>query len=202
MAQGVPTGLLIGVAIAVCREMLLALAAALWLRRERRIAMTALLGVATSELALCSVGVWTGGWIAAAVPDIGLQSTVAVGLLAGVAVWLVVGMMMGPRGVPGNAVLPTRPVATWARFVAIGLFSPIPAILVGANALAWPRLTADGAGVGLVAGAVAGALFLRWQWALASEANRGVRSTRSMHAGLWIGGILLISIFVIPIVDR
>lgn len=202
IGQAFTLGLLIGVTIAICREMLLALAAAIWLRRPRPVAVAALFGIAAAEALLCAVGVLAGGGITAAVPDAGSRSTIAVGLLVGVAAWLVIGAMIGRHGVPGNAVLPTQPPATWARFAAIGLLSPIPAIVVGANALVWPRLTANGAGVALVAGAVAGALFVRWQWAVAAQRNRGVRSTRSMHAGLWIGGIMLISVFVIAIVSR
>jgi len=202
MAQSLVAGLLMGVTIAICGQMILALAAALWLRRPRAVAVAALLGMATADLVLCAAAVWVGSSVAAVVPDAGLRSSIAVGLFLGVAGWLVLRRLIGSFGVPGNAVLPTRPITTWARFAAIGLFGPVPVILVVANVVAWPRLTAEGAGVAFVVGTVIGALAIRWQWAVAAARNRGIRSTRSMHAGVGLAGILLIAVWVIGIVAR
>ncbi len=196
-AASLGPGFVIGITIALCGEMFLALTAALWLRRPRPVAVGALLGAATSDAILGSLGAVVGGWIAAVVQDPGLRSTIAVGLLMGVAARLILGRLIGAYGVPGNAELPTRPIATWARFTAIGLFGPIPALIVGASVVARPVLAADGAIVGLVAGAVAGALVIRFLWAPAGERRRGVRSARSMTTGLTLVAILMLAALAI-----
>jgi hypothetical protein len=202
MATSIGAGLVFGIAIAVCGERLLSLVAALWLRRPRVVAVAALLGLATADAILGVIGVWVGEWIGAVVPDGGLRSTIAIGLLVGVAARLAVGMMIGAHGVPGNAVLPTRPVGAWARFAAVGLLTPIPAMVVAANVVARPHVATDGAGAGLVAGSVAGALLIRWLWGTAAERRRGVRSARTMKTGLGLAAMLLLAFLAIRILGR
>jgi len=159
-------GALAGWAIAIPVGAIGVLIVEIGIRRGFRVAAAAGAGAASADglyAALAAVG---GTLAAVLAPLEGPLRVVAVGALVAVGVRGLLLVALGPRGVPGNAILPVRVVGTYLRFLGLTLLNPQTVVYFAALILALPDL---GRGPGERAAFVAGAFLasLSWQLGLA-----------------------------------
>ncbi|MCI0581500.1 MAG: LysE family transporter [Chloroflexi bacterium] len=168
MATSFLAGALAGWAIAIPVGAIAVLIVEIGIRRGFRVAAAAGAGAASADglyAALAAVG---GTALAAVLAPLeGPLRAVAVGALLAVGVRGLVLVALGPRSVPGNAVLPARVAGTYLRFLGLTLLNPQTVVYFAALILALPDL---GRGPVERAAFVAGAFLasLSWQLALAA----------------------------------
>jgi len=192
-AQVAGAGAVIGLVAALTADMVLVLIAALWGRRPRAVALSAIGGAAIADVALVAFGGWVGWLIVPVFADRDARATIAIGLFVGVAAKSALGLLIGMWGVPGDGQLPTRRLPTLARFALIELLAPTAALIAAGAVIAWPGTWAFGAAWAFVAGIVAGAAVARAGWAATERNRRGVRSARTVRRGLRVAAILLLA---------
>ena len=137
------------------------------IRRGFRVAAAAGAGAASADGIYATLAAVGGTALAGLIEPLAHPlRVVAIGALLGIGLRGLVLLLLGPRGVSGAAVLPTRPVGTYLRFLGLTLLNPATVIYFAALILALPNL---GRGP-LERGAfVAGAFLssLSWQTTLA-----------------------------------
>lgn len=124
---------------------------------------------------------------------------IAVGALLGIGLRGLVLMLLGPRGVAGNAELPVRRLATYLRFLALTVLNPATIIYFAALILALPNLGRDPAErIAFVIGAFLASL--SWQTALAAVgAVAHHRLPRRFQVGISLVGNLVIIGFALAL---
>lgn len=141
MTDAFLAGALAGLAIAIPVGAIAVLIVELGIRRGFVAAAAAGLGAASADGLYATLAVLAGSSMAAALAPVeGLLRIVAAGVLLGVALRQVVGVMLGPRGVPGSAELPVRPLPIYARFLALTLVNPATLIYFAALMIGRPSL--------------------------------------------------------------
>lgn len=141
MTDALLSGAIAGLAIAIPVGAIAVLIVELGIRRGFAAGAAAGLGAASADGLYASLAVLAGSSIAATLAPIeGLLRIVAAGVLLGVALRQVVGVLLGPRGVPSSADVPVRPLPTYARFLAITLLNPatlvyFAALMIGRSSL-------------------------------------------------------------------
>ena len=167
MAASFVAGAIAGYAIAIPVGAIAVLIVEIGIRRGFRTAAAAGAGAASADgiyAALAAVG---GGALAVALEPLARPlKIVAIGALLGIGLRGLVLMLLGPRGVAGNAELPVRRGGTYLRFLALTLLNPATVIYFAALILGLPNL---GRGPDERIAFVAGAFLasLSWQTTLA-----------------------------------
>jgi hypothetical protein len=196
-------GVFTGAVSALTVEMILVLVAALWSRRPHAVAGAAILGAAIGDLLLFSAGGWLGWLVVSFLGFPSVRATVAAGVFVGLAAKVLLGqVVLGGWGVPADAALPSRPAPTAARFAAIALLMPTPALLALGVVAAWPRLWAFGAGGAFVAGAVLGSLLLRLAFATTLTRGPARRSSRTSRRAVGVTAVLVLAAMSVAALPR
>lgn len=160
-------GALAGYAIAIPVGAIAILIVELGIRRGFRVAAAAGAGTAAADGVYALLAAVGGTAIAGAlVPLAHPLRVVAIGALLGIGLRGLVLLLLAPRRPASGAVLPTRVVGTFLRFLVLTLLNPATVIYFAALILALPDL---GRGPGERAAFVAGAFLasLSWQTTLA-----------------------------------
>jgi len=160
-------GALAGYAIAIPVGAIAVLIVEIGIRRGFRTAAAAGAGAASADGLYAGLAAVGGAAIAGVLEPLARPlKVIAIGALLGIGLRGLILMLLGPRGVAGNAELPARPIATYLRFLALTLLNPATIIYFAALILALPNL---GRGPGERAAFVAGAFLasLSWQTTLA-----------------------------------
>jgi len=160
-------GALAGYAIAIPVGAIAVLIVETGIRRGFRTAAAAGAGAASADGLYATLAAAGGVAIAGILEPLARPlKVIAIGALLGIGLRGLVLMLLGPRGVAGNAILPTRLAGTYLRFLALTLLNPATIIYFAALILGLPNL---GRGPGERAAFVAGAFLasLSWQTALA-----------------------------------
>ena len=160
-------GAVAGYAIAIPVGAIAVLIVEIGIRRGFRTAAAAGAGAASADGLYAALAAAGGAAIAGVLEPLARPlKIIAIGALLGIGLRGLVMMLLGPRGVAGNAVLPVRLVGTYLRFLALTLLNPATVIYFAALILGLPNL---GRGPGERAAFVAGAFLasLSWQTTLA-----------------------------------
>ena len=160
-------GAVAGYAIAIPVGAIAVLIVEIGIRRGFRTAAAAGAGAASADGLYAGLAAVGGAAIAGILEPLARPlKVIAIGALLGIGLRGLILMLLGPRGVAGNAELPGRPIATYLRFLALTLLNPATIIYFAALILALPNL---GRGPGERAAFVAGAFLasLSWQTTLA-----------------------------------
>jgi threonine/homoserine/homoserine lactone efflux protein len=141
VAASFVAGALAGWAIAIPVGAIAILIVELGIRRGFRVAAAAGAGAASADFIYASLAALGGTALASAIqPFEHPLRIVAIGALLGVGLRGLVAILLAPRGVPGNAELPVRPLATYVRFLALTLLNPATVIYFAALILALPAI--------------------------------------------------------------
>lgn len=160
-------GAVAGYAIAIPVGAIAVLIVEIGIRRGFRTAAAAGAGAASADGLYAALAAAGGAAIAGVLEPLARPlKVIAIGALLGIGLRGLVLMLLGPRGVAGNAVLPVRLAGTYLRFLALTLLNPATVIYFAALILGLPNL---GRGPGERAAFVAGAFLasLSWQTTLA-----------------------------------
>lgn len=160
-------GALAGYAIAIPVGAIAVLIVEVGIRRGFRTAAAAGAGAASADGLYATLAAAGGAAIAGILEPLARPlKVIAIGALLGIGLRGLVLILLGPRGVARNAVMPVRLVGTYLRFLALTLLNPATVIYFAALILGLPHL---GRGLGERAAFVAGAFLasLSWQTTLA-----------------------------------
>ena len=165
MLQSLVAGTIAGYGIAIPVGPVAVLIIELGVRRGLRLAAAAGLGAATADGLYALLAVLAGARIAELLgPVTPALQVVAVVVLFGIAIRGVYLALYHARiGIPGNAELPSRPLRTYLRFLAITLLNPTTILYFAALILGRPEL---GETPGERAAFIAGAALASTSWQL------------------------------------
>jgi hypothetical protein len=122
-----------GLAIALPVTMVTVLVVDLALRRGSAVGIAAAAGVTAGRVVFAGLALAVAS---IAGPDGLLVDLVAAAMLVAYALRGLLWMILGPRGIPSSAVLPTRPAGAFARLAAIALLQPAEIIAFAGIGLA------------------------------------------------------------------
>lgn len=168
MATSFLAGALAGWAIAIPVGAIGVLIVEIGIRRGFRMAAAAGAGTASADGLYAALAAIGGTALAAFLEPLeGPLRVVAVGALLAIGIRGLLVVTIGPRAVPGSAVMPDRIAGTYLRFLGLTLLNPQTVVYFAALILALPDL---GRGPGERAAFVAGAFLasLSWQLVLAA----------------------------------
>jgi arginine exporter protein ArgO len=167
VAASFVAGAVAGYAIAIPVGAIAVLIVEIGIRRGFWTAAAAGAGAASADGLYAALAAAGGAAIAGALEPLARPlKIVAIGALLGIGLRGFVLMLLGPRGVAGNAELPVRRIGTYLRFLALTLLNPATVIYFAALILGLPNL---GRGPDERIAFVAGAFLasLSWQTTLA-----------------------------------
>jgi threonine/homoserine/homoserine lactone efflux protein len=198
VATSFVAGALAGWAIAIPVGAIAVLIVEIGIRRGFRVAAAAGAGAASADglyAALAAVG---GTAVAAFLEPVeGPLRVVAIGALLAIGIRGLLLVTIGPRAVPGTAVMPVRVAGTYIRFLGLTLLNPQTVVYFAALILALPDL---GRGPGERAAFVAGAFLASLSWQLVLAAVSAVahhRLSPGFQLGISILGNALICGFAV-----
>lgn len=168
MATSFVAGAIAGWAIAIPVGAIAVLIVEIGIRRGFRVAAAAGAGAATADGLYATLAAVGGTALAAFLEPLeGPLRVIAIGALLAIGIRGLLIVTLGPRSVPGSAVLPVRVAGTYLRFLGLTLLNPQTVVYFAALILALPDL---GRGPGERAAFVAGAFLasLSWQLGLAA----------------------------------
>ena len=168
MATSFVAGALAGWAIAIPVGAIAVLIVEIGIRRGFGVAAAAGAGAASADGLYATLAAVGGTALAAFLEPLEAPlRVVAIGALLAIGIRGLLLVTIGPRAVPGSAVMPFRVAGTYVRFLGLTLLNPQTVVYFAALILALPDL---GRGPGERAAFVAGAFLasLSWQLALAT----------------------------------
>ncbi len=182
MFQSLIAGAIAGYGIAIPVGPVAVLIIELGVRRGLRLAAAAGLGAASADGLYALLAVLAGARIAALLgPVTPALQAVAVVVLFGIAIRGVYQALYHVRiGIPGNAELPTQPLRTYLRFLAITLLNPTTILYFAALILGRPEL---GETPAERAAFIAGAALASTSWQTAPGVPRRARPSAPVAEG-------------------
>jgi arginine exporter protein ArgO len=193
VAPAFVTGALAGWAIAIPVGAIAVLIMETGIRRGFRVAAAAGAGAASADGAFAALAVVGGTALAAVLEPLERPlRVVAIGALLGIGLRGLVLMTIASRSVPAAAVLPTRVIPTYLRFLGLTLLNPQTVVYFAALILALPGV---GRGPGERGAFVAGAFLASLSWQLVLAAIGAVahhRLPRGFQTGVSLLGNLAI----------
>lgn len=193
MVTSFAAGALAGWAIAIPVGAIAILIVEIGIRRGFRVAAAAGAGAASADGIYAALAVVGGTALAAVLEPLEQPlRIVAIGALLAIGLRGLALIAFAPRAVPGAAVLPTRVVPTYLRFLGLTLLNPATVIYFAALILALPEV---GRGPGERGAFVAGAFLASLSWQLILAAVSAVAHHRlppRFQVGISVLGNVLI----------
>lgn len=198
MATSFVAGALAGWAIAIPVGAIAVLIVEIGIRRGFRVAAAAGAGAATADGLYATLAAVGGTALAAFLEPLEAPlRAVAIAALLAIGIRGLLLVTIGPRAVPGTAVMPVRVAGTYIRFLGLTLLNPQTVVYFAALILALPDL---GRGPGERAAFVAGAFLASLSWQLSLAAVSAVAHHRlppGFQLGISILGNALICGFAV-----
>ena len=184
MATSFVAGALAGWAIAIPVGAIAVLIVEIGIRRGFGVAAAAGAGAASADGLYATLAAVGGTALAAFLEPLEAPlRVVAIGALLAIGIRGLLLVTIGPRAVPGTAVMPVRVAGTYIRFLGLTLLNPQTVVYFAALILALPDL---GRGPGERAAFVAGAFLASLSWQLVLAAVSAVAHHR-LPAGFQVG---------------
>lgn len=198
MATSFVAGALAGWAIAIPVGAIAVLIVEIGIRRGFGVAAAAGAGAASADGLYATLAAVGGTALAAFLEPLEAPlRVVAIGALLAIGIRGLLVVTIGPRAVPGTAVMPVRVAGTYVRFLGLTLLNPQTVVYFAALILALPDL---GRGPGERAAFVAGAFLASLSWQLSLAAVSAVAHHRlppGFQLGISILGNALICGFAV-----
>jgi threonine/homoserine/homoserine lactone efflux protein len=198
VATSFVAGALAGWAIAIPVGAIAVLIVEIGIRRGFRVAAAAGAGAASADGLYATLAGVGGTALAAFLEPLEAPlRVVAIGALLAIGIRGLLLVTIGPRAVPGTAVMPVRVAGTYIRFLGLTLLNPQTVVYFAALILALPDL---GRGPGERAAFVAGAFLASLSWQLSLAAVSAVAHHRlppGFQLGISILGNALICGFAV-----
>jgi threonine/homoserine/homoserine lactone efflux protein len=198
VATSFVAGALAGWAIAIPVGAIAVLIVEIGIRRGFAVAAAAGAGAASADGLYATLAAVGGTALAAFLEPLEAPlRVVAIGALLAIGIRGLLLVTIGPRAVPGSAVMPVRVAGTYVRFLGLTLLNPQTVVYFAALILALPDL---GRGPGERAAFVAGAFLASLSWQLVLAAVSAVAHHRlppGFQLGISILGNALICGFAV-----
>jgi threonine/homoserine/homoserine lactone efflux protein len=192
-------GLLVGLGVVLPPIRVELLVHATAARKEAALGVVAAFAVAVMDTLYALLAAALGGVVAGATgPARSGLDVLAAGVLIGVAArQLLWRLLLGPTGIPPNAVLQDDPVRTFLQVLLIRALNPVALIVIGAAAIGTPEAVAGGSERVQFVGAIAG-VALTWRLVLAAVglAQRRI-AAREQHTMTIVGAAMLVWLAIV-----